>query len=343
MWVRRYNKFIVFLFIAFLFFGCNSKSNYQINVDNIELELEINRFDEVLIQLDEKHYDDQLVDIGIQYPAMFQVFVEQIAMAGRIEDSLFSKSLHAFFFDKYTQELYQDCQQQYKDLDDIEEELEDAYKHLLYYYPKIEVPEFYSIISNFGVAAASFENIMMFSLDYYLGADYHYYEGLFPKYKSKKFSKAYLSTDILKVEFGKLYAEDEFSGNNLLSKMIYEGKKLFFLELMIPQKNDSILIGYSKNEIKWCEKNEGKIWNQILLSKVLYETQAIKISRYIDDGPFTNAYGIPSDSPAQLGVWLGWQIVRNYVTKNEIKDFRELFEEKDEQKILMKSAYKPKV
>ena len=342
MRVRRYNKFIVFLFISFMFFGCKSKSDYHINLHHIDLQIEINRFDRELCLLNKINYESQLQEIAEKYPGMFRVFVEQLARAGKIEDSVYVDRLHTFFFDKYTQELYSDCQLKFSKLDKIEEDIENAYKHIHYYYPDQEIPEFYSIISNFGVAAASFEHIIMFSLDYYLGADYHYYDDLFPKYKSNRFREEYICSDIMKVQFGEIYPEEEYSGNTLLSNMIYLGKKLFFMELMLPETADSIKVGYRKEELKWCEKNEGKIWNQILLSNVLYETQTLKISRYIDDGPFTNAYGIPSDSPARLGEWLGWQIVQKYIETKKIKNYIELFEEKDAQKILMESGYKPK-
>jgi hypothetical protein len=343
MQLRIYNKIIIFLFISLLFFACKPKSKYDIKLDHIDLNLEVNRFDQELAALDEQNYETKIIEISKKYPLIFEVFVEQIARAGRLEDSLFLDRLRPIFFDKYTQELYKKCEDVFRDFNTVEDELEYAYKHLLHYYPEFTIPEVYSIISNFGVAAASFENSIMFSLEYYLGDAFPAYDGLFPHYKYKHFKKDYLIADIMKVQFGALYPEEEYAGNNLLSKMIYEGKKLFFLELMIPQKHDSIRIGYGKDELKWCAKNEGKIWNQFLESKMLYETQTLQISKYLDDGPFTNAIGFPQDSPPRLGQWIGWQIVRNYIERNAISDFQMLFEEKDAQKILMQSAYKPKI
>ena len=41
------------------------------------------------------------------------------------------------------------------------------------------------------------------------------------------------------------------------------------------------------------------------------------------------------------GRWMGWQIVRNYMRNTDELDLKGLFEEKDAQKILKISKYKP--
>jgi len=57
------------------------------------------------------------------------------------------------------------------------------------------------------------------------------------------------------------------------------------------------------------------------------------------EGPFTSA--ISKDCPPGIAKWIGWQIVKSYMEKNENVTLEQLMNEKDAQKILSKSKYRP--
>ncbi|MFM7310984.1 MAG: hypothetical protein ACKOZY_10280 [Flavobacteriales bacterium] len=50
--------------------------------------------------------------------------------------------------------------------------------------------------------------------------------------------------------------------------------------------------------------------------------------------------GVPQGSPPQLGPWIGWRMVHQFMAKNENYTVEMLIQEKDKQKIL--AAYVPK-
>jgi uncharacterized protein YjaZ len=64
-------------------------------------------------------------------------------------------------------------------------------------------------------------------------------------------------------------------------------------------------------------------------------------NRFINLAPFSKFYlEIDNESPGRIGTWIGWQIVRSFMTNNEVSlqqmlkmDAKELFD---------KSKYKPK-
>ena len=74
--------------------------------------------------------------------------------------------------------------------------------------------------------------------------------------------------------------------------------------------------------------------------ELLYSSDPLVIRKYMQDGPFTA--GLPEGSPAMLGKWVGWQIVRNYMQKNDDVTLSNLFGVTDSQVILSQSGYKPK-
>ncbi|MEZ5023093.1 MAG: hypothetical protein R2728_07510 [Chitinophagales bacterium] len=60
----------------------------------------------------------------------------------------------------------------------------------------------------------------------------------------------------------------------------------------------------------------------------------------MEEGPTT--MGLP-ESPSKIGIWLGWQIVNEYMGRNKGTSLDELLQMNDSQELLRKSKYKPKV
>jgi hypothetical protein len=140
--------------------------------------------------------------------------------------------------------------------------------------------------------------------------------------------------------------EDMFPENDndrsMLAKMIYNGKILYFMDQTLPDVADSVKIGYTSPQLKWCEDNRSNIWAYFLEENLLYETDFQKIQTYLNEAPFTPGLGEKNNSAPKLGVWTGWQIVREYMNKHPEVTLPQLMAMTDAQKILNDSKYRPK-
>jgi hypothetical protein len=66
----------------------------------------------------------------------------------------------------------------------------------------------------------------------------------------------------------------------------------------------------------------------------------VVIQTYIGEGPFTQGFS-QELSPGNIGQWLGWQIIKKYLSKNPDITPEELM--KTDSKIILEEAkYKPK-
>nr|NQU94238.1 gliding motility lipoprotein GldB [Bacteroidota bacterium] len=74
--------------------------------------------------------------------------------------------------------------------------------------------------------------------------------------------------------------------------------------------------------------------------ELLYASDSETIRKLFTDGPFTHSFS--SESPARIGEWIGWQIIRAYMNNNPDVTLNAMFEEVDAQKILEESGYRPK-
>ena len=73
---------------------------------------------------------------------------------------------------------------------------------------------------------------------------------------------------------------------------------------------------------------------------MLFSAEQKKYAKYLEEAPFTA--GLANNSAPRIGIWCGWQIVKNYMNNNPSISFDELWKEKDAQKILKLATYKPK-
>ena len=127
-------------------------------------------------------------------------------------------------------------------------------------------------------------------------------------------------------------------GERLLDIMIHNGKKLYVLEQLMPTAEDSVIMDYSSEKLKWIQDNEKNVWYHFSTRDMLYETSMGKIRKYI--GPSPNSPGMPAESPGNSASWLGWQIVKAYMRKHPQTSLKELLALQDAQKIMDESGYR---
>ncbi|MBU0763540.1 MAG: hypothetical protein KJ607_01755, partial [Bacteroidetes bacterium] len=236
-------------------------------------------------------------------------------------------------------ELYRTCSQEFGDFSSIADMLSEAFGYYRYYFPDSQVPEVYTHISGFNQSVVVAENILSISIDRYLGADSKYYARMnIPVYLRKRMIREHIPYDCMYA-----WAYSEFSADmtseNLAANMICQGKMMYFLDAVFPGSPDSLKIGFTANEIEWCERNEDNMWLYLVENKLLFTEDYKEIKRYIDDAPFTATFS--QDSPGRAGIWIGWQIVRSYMKSHPEITVTGLMNEQDYQKILNGSGYNP--
>ncbi len=73
--------------------------------------------------------------------------------------------------------------------------------------------------------------------------------------------------------------------------MIDEGKLLYALMQLLPEKDEDYIIGYTAAQSAWCKSNEKNIWQSIVKQNHLYDTDHMLITRYVNDAPNTAPIG----------------------------------------------------
>lgn len=338
--VKHKQIYLIFLF-ALAFISC--KQNNRPDVSNIKVDIKIERFDKELSAGQNKNLPQLTTELSKKYGFFYDDYIHKMVGSAEFQGDYVISGL---FKDPAYNDLTKEVDSVFPNLSAQETGLTETFKYIKYYYPKVKIPKFISFVSGFSYQIPVGDNYIGIGLDMFLGKNSKFYKGIVesvPMYMSKRFTPENIIPRVAETfAHEELFTEPD-ADRTLLSKMIFEGKILYFLDQVLPENiTDTTKIGFTSNQLAWTQNFESDIWAYFLENNLLYETDYHKIQVYLADGPFTPGLGENRDSAPKLGVWTGWQIVRKYMKENPKVTLQQLMAENDAQKILNQAKYKPK-
>ncbi len=224
----------------------------------------------------------------------------------------------------------------FDNVSDIEKSLSTAYTYIHHYFPEINLPEVYFFVSGFNRSVMLGRNFIALGTDLYLGSDFTLYQDFTYQYLIYNMKRESVAVDLISAILFHSFPMNT-DNDRLLDNMIYRGKNDVPALGFYADEKEENLIGYSPEQLKWSEKHEKQIWVDIIDQKHLFSTDLLLIRKYMNDAPFTAP--ISQDSPGRLGTWIGWQIVKSYMKRNDKVTLHDLVMENNYQKILEESGY----
>jgi len=313
-------RFVVVLCLFFL--ACDQKSKVEKAVEEIPVDIKVERFDKAFFET--KPQD--LAKVKKQYPFFFPAGNDDNVWLNKMQDPIW-------------REVYEEVQKKYSNFEPVREQFNSLFQHVKYYFPQTKTPKVITVIGEMDYTAKAIyaDSLVVVALELYLGKSHKFYE--FPNYLKENFEERQIMPDVVSsFTFRKIPAS---SDRTLLSQMIFEGKQLYAKDLLIPEFTDSEKIGYTPQQVKWCEENESFMWRHFIENEMLYSEDPKLNTRFIAPAPFSKFYlEIDNDSPGRVGAWIGWQIVRSYMRNNNVT-LPELLKT-NAKEIFEKSKYKPK-
>lgn len=310
----------------------------------VKLQLHISRFEKDLLDNRDSISPALVSRYRKKYGRFFELWCTQLAGilppdAKNPTNDEIAYNLNQYLSDRYIQEVFQDCATAFPDLNAIEEELGLMFSRYSAAFPGKPVPRVVSYASPFTSQVMTMDSTLGIGLHFYLGADYKYYGTLqLPRYMVRKMRKEYMAVDLLKGWLDSEYLNDSMQ-RNFISQMIYQGKLLYAMDVLLPETEDTLKTGYSAAQLRWVQDHEEKIWSFFIEQHLLYNGNPKAYIKYIQDGNTTG--GFPRQAPARLGAYIGWQIVRAFMLKNPNTSLTQLFRWSDAQTLLARSGYRP--
>ncbi|GJM29920.1 MAG: hypothetical protein DHS20C17_25550 [Cyclobacteriaceae bacterium] len=318
--------------LAFLVASCDNGIRESPNVDHLEVSVKIERLDQQLFKLKDK---EEIAGFLEDHPIFSEEFlhVDQYP-----HDSMAVNYLNGFVSNPASQVIQQEINTVFGNVDQLRLELEQAFKYLLHYYPATKIPKLYTAVTGFaGNDLFVSDSVIIIGLDYYLGEGATYRPLEFPKYILKRYRPEYIVPSIILL-MSSTMNNTEMEDKTMLAEMVYYGKAYYFTQQILPGTPDSLLIGYSTQEILDATDNQDVIWAHFVENQLLYESSHFIKKKYMDERPKTLEIG--NKCPGRIGEWLGWQIVDQFMEQQPVS-LTELMSNSDAPQIFMQSKYKP--
>ncbi|MBT8206623.1 MAG: gliding motility lipoprotein GldB [Eudoraea sp.] len=287
--------------LVILIWSCKEEANIHSEIAGIQLELEVNRFDQEFAAVSAENLDV----LKNKYPYLFPVQYPDSVWLLKMQDTL-------------QQALHQEIDLAFGDFNTQKEALELLYRHVNYYFPKQQLPRVVTVSSDvdYNNRVILTDTLLLIGLDNYLGKDHRFYSGI-ERYIAAGLDKKYLESDVASAFAKKVIPPP--ADRNFLSQMIYYGKELYLKDLLLPLQADEDKIGYTKEELNWAEANEEQIWRYFVEKELLYSTDRGLGPRFLDPAPFSKfRLVLDNESPGKIGRYMGWQIVKAYAQKNNV-------------------------
>ncbi|WP_432222291.1 gliding motility lipoprotein GldB [Flavobacterium sp. TMP13] len=313
-------RFALILFVILI--SCEKKSKTEKAIDDIPVAIKVERFDKAFFETK----PEDLARLKREYPLFFPSNTEDAVWIEKMQDPLW-------------RELYQEVERKYSNFEPVRKDFDVLFQHIKYYFPETKTPKIITVIAemDYNSKVIYADSLVIVSLELYLGKDHKFYQ--FPEYIKQSFETKQIMPDAVASFASRKIAK--VTDKSLLSQMIYFGKELYLKDLLLPEYSDDEKIGYTEEQLLWCQENESYMWRYFIEREMLYDDDAKLKARFVSPAPFSKFYlEIDNETPGRVGAWVGWQIVRSYIKNNDVTLDEML--QLSEKEIFEKSKYKPK-
>jgi len=338
--MRTRSLFFIIMMLVPLINSCK-KNQYKVNTSSIRAGVEIKRLENDLFTINPDEISAKVPYFKEKYNGFLQLF-SQVINTGDINDPSFGDFLVRFCTDKQNNEVYSLTMKVYPEIKEVEAELEEAFRHYIYYFTERKAPSIYTCITGFNNSIITGDGVLGIGLDRYLGADCEFYPRLeIYKYIAARMTPENIVSDCM---YGWGASEWDFAAmkypaDNLISEMIHDGKLKYFEKCMLPDKKDELIFGFTPDQMKFCRNNESQIWLYLIEHDLLFLTEQFTIRKFTGEAPFTSYF--TNESPGMAAVWIGFRIVESYMRKNPGIKLGDLMNDTNVQGILEKAKYSP--
>lgn len=315
-------KLLGVVLVLFVIISCNDDKQLNPEIAAIPVEITVDRFDRLFANATPA----QIPELKQKYPYLFPKRYDNAFWEAKLNDTL-------------QKELEREVEKVFANTEELENELELLYKHMIHYFPGTKIPKTTGIVSrvDYKSKVVYADSLLLIGLDNYLGEDHYFYDGI-PRYYVKNHRKEQIDVDIA-AAFANQYVTKPQSFS-FLNQIVYEGKQLYLMELLLSQKDTHEIFSYTAEELSFAKENEVKIWEYFVSNKILYSTDRKLLQRFVDPAPFSKFYlDFDNETPGRLGRYIGYKIVSSYMSNNNTPLSAMLLQ--DGETIFNNAKYKP--
>ena len=260
--VRRI--YLILFVVMLVCVGCE----WQLKID--ESEVVVERYDRIQSLYLTTSDFSALQQMNTVYPMQTRTLIEDVLQIGKVNDPQINTKFLRFYQDSTLQVLINEAEQQYANMDDINENMTKAFKYLKKEFPNIEIPEVYAQIGSLDQSIIVGNGMIGICLDKYLGVEYALY--LKPEYgysldQRKMMQRQYIVPDCIGFYLLSLYPMQFDKPLSQSERDIHMGRIQWVVNQAIGQE---IFRSMYVQKVDWYMKRNKNVSVEQLLSATSY-------------------------------------------------------------------------
>ena len=230
--------------------------------------------------------------------------------------------------------------------DALEKELKEAFTKIQTEFPGVKTPKIRTVFSGFGgVGGGEFtaqnlvvsDSLIIIGLDFFMGSQGLYKAPNVYEYQMRRLEPKALVAQVI-LQYSAFLIKQTENDASLLSDMIWYGKGYVFTKTILPSTPDSLIFGYTQQEIAETNAFQKEVWEHFIDRKILFSTDKTVKGKYLDDRPKTTEIG-PA-CPGGIGRWLGWRIVDSYWKQKPKISLAKILTDPEANRLFLDSGYR---
>ena len=338
------NRWFCLVFLACsVLIACKGKRDIP-DVSGIKADVKVSRFEKDFFSIDTNNVEASLSKLQQQYGTFLNDYLYNILSLPAVPDSVV-KNVKLFLHDY--RPVYDSAEQKFSSFAPEEKEIQKALQFVGYYFPKYGLPK--EVITFVG-PFEGYSNVLTGSgiavgLQLYMGNKFSAYQTdyireVYPCTKAGVLSRVILRLTASPILLTILYPPKGRGNATLIEQMVEEGKRMYVLDMLMPETADTLKTGYTKSQLQGVTDNEAAVWNYFIENNLLYTTDPSQIRDYTNDAPRTEALG--PESPGNIGLFIGWQIVKKWMSNTGNTVSLSQLLQTDAKQIFQEAKYKPR-
>ncbi len=338
--MKKISSYLLAFSALLLIFSCSPQDDRcakQPDTSNINIDLQFEQTETALMQDRSKAGIQKFLE---EHPAFATLFLKrgQQPHDSILVNDLYHRINHPSFLElkKLTDSTFNQV--------DLKGQFEQAFRNIKFYYPAFQAPRIITGITGFDTNFQGLDDdlyvsdsLIVIGLDYFLGPQSKYRPIGIPEYILKRYTPTYIVPSVLN-QMANKYIGNNPKDHSLLADMIFFGKAFYFTKTMAPCTPDSVIIGYTAEELQESKDHSQIIWANLVKNKMLYETGHEMKKKFIGERPKTIEMG--EKCPGRIGQWVGWEIVEKYMQARKHTHIQDFLKTDSAPAVLAKSKYK---
>jgi len=272
--------------------------------------------------MDSLHFESDLAKLVQQYPQFSEDYFNRILMLSPKKES---KKIGAFY--KAYRPIF-NATTQIQASKKATPEIIAAFKRFHYFFPTYTLPKqliyFIGPLETYGNVVT--KDGLAIGLQLYMGAASSWYYSeqintIYPTYISRHFAPEYIVVNSIQNILND-YEPLVINGKQLIEQMIEIGKRQYILSQCLPNASDTLLFGYTSNQLKAIEESQGDIWTFVSSQNRLFSVDPSLTTAILTEAPYNDYFG--EDIPGNVGKYIGYGIVKSWMKQQKGKSKNDL-------------------